>query len=140
MMYTGPGCSSVAYGASEEIGPFRIDKTASSLYLNNYSWNKGLLHTLSSLIPLFYSTSHHKNTILFPDANLLFLESPAGVGFSYTNTSSNLEDTGDNRTAEDALIFLVRWMSRFPQYKYREFYISGESYAGKSIQSMFSNC
>ncbi|KAG6587819.1 Serine carboxypeptidase 24, partial [Cucurbita argyrosperma subsp. sororia] len=106
----GPGCSSVAYGASEEIGPFRIDKTASSLYLNKYSWNK--------------------------DANLLFLESPAGVGFSYTNTSSNLEDTGDNRTAEDALIFLVQWMSRFPQYKYREFYISGESYAGHYVPQL----
>ncbi|KAE8668549.1 hypothetical protein F3Y22_tig00112293pilonHSYRG00148 [Hibiscus syriacus] len=35
----GPGCSSVAYGASEEIGPFRINKTGSSLYLNKYSWN-----------------------------------------------------------------------------------------------------
>ncbi|XP_012839873.1 PREDICTED: serine carboxypeptidase 24-like [Erythranthe guttata] len=37
----GPGCSSVAYGASEEIGPFRINKTSSSLYLNKYSWNRG---------------------------------------------------------------------------------------------------
>ena len=33
-------------------------------------------------------------------------------------------------TAKDALIFLIRWMSRFPQYKHREFYIAGESYAG----------
>ncbi|KAK6156621.1 hypothetical protein DH2020_010869 [Rehmannia glutinosa] len=101
----GPGCSSVAYGASEEIGPFRINKTGSSLYLNKYSWNRV--------------------------ANILFVESPAGVGFSYTNTSSNLKDSGDKRTAEDALIFLIRWMSRFPQYKYRDFYISGESYAGQ---------
>lgn len=38
---SGPGCSSVAYGASEEIGPFRINKTGSVLYLNKYSWNKG---------------------------------------------------------------------------------------------------
>ncbi|XP_050272313.1 serine carboxypeptidase 24-like [Quercus robur] len=37
----GPGCSSVAYGASEEIGPFRINSTGSSLYLNEYSWNRG---------------------------------------------------------------------------------------------------
>nr|GMD28934.1 serine carboxypeptidase 24-like [Ipomoea batatas] len=106
----GPGCSSVAYGASEEIGPFRINKTSSSLYLNKYSWNKV--------------------------ANILFLESPAGVGFSYTNTSSDLKDSGDNRTANDALNFLIRWMSRFPQYKYRDFYISGESYAGHYVPQL----
>ncbi|KAL6539344.1 Serine carboxypeptidase 24 [Orobanche hederae] len=103
----GPGCSSVAYGASEEIGPFRINKTGSSLYLNKYSWNRV--------------------------ANILFLESPAGVGFSYTNTSSNLKDSGDKRTAQDALVFLIRWMNRFPQYQYRDFYISGESYAGHYV-------
>ncbi|KAK4415205.1 Serine carboxypeptidase 24 [Sesamum alatum] len=106
----GPGCSSVAYGASEEIGPFRINKDASSLYLNKYSWNRV--------------------------ANILFVESPAGVGFSYTNTSSDLKDSGDKRTAEDALIFLIRWMSRFPQYKYRDFYISGESYAGHYVPQL----
>ncbi|KAJ0030901.1 hypothetical protein Pint_14383 [Pistacia integerrima] len=106
----GPGCSSVAYGASEEIGPFRINRTGSSLYLNKYPWNT--------------------------EANLLFLESPAGVGFSYTNTSSNLKDSGDKRTAQDALIFLIRWISRFPQYKYREFYIAGESYAGHYVPQL----
>ena len=68
----GPGCSSVAYGASEEIGPFRINKTASGLYLNKFPWNT--------------------------EANLLFLETPAGVGFSYTNRSMDLFDTGDRRT------------------------------------------
>ncbi|XP_062078439.1 serine carboxypeptidase 24-like [Humulus lupulus] len=106
----GPGCSSVAYGASEEIGPFRINKTASSLYLNKYSWNR--------------------------EANLLFLESPAGVGFSYTNTSSDLKNSGDKRTAEDALVFLLKWMSRFPEYKYRDFYIAGESYAGHYVPQL----
>ncbi|KAL7137927.1 hypothetical protein ABFS83_10G128000 [Erythranthe nasuta] len=105
----GPGCSSVAYGASEEIGPFRINKT-SSLYLNKYSWNRV--------------------------ANILFLESPAGVGYSYTNTSSNLKDSGDKRTAKDALVFLIKWLSRFPQYKYRDFYISGESYAGHYVPQL----
>ncbi|KAL6221416.1 hypothetical protein ACLB2K_009167 [Fragaria x ananassa] len=106
----GPGCSSVAYGASEEIGPFRINRTGSSLYLNKYSWNR--------------------------EANILFLESPAGVGFSYTNTSADLIDSGDKRTAQDALTFLLQWLSRFPQYKYREFYISGESYAGHYVPQL----
>lgn len=71
-MIIGPGCSSVAYGASEEIGPFRLHKKGSGLYLNKYSWNLA--------------------------ANLLFLETPAGVGFSYSNTSSDLYNTGDELT------------------------------------------
>ncbi|KAL0317451.1 UNVERIFIED_CONTAM: Serine carboxypeptidase-like 27 [Sesamum angustifolium] len=106
----GPGCSSVAYGAAEEIGPFRINSDGKTLYLNPYSWNKL--------------------------ANLLFLESPAGVGFSYSNTSSDFYTVGDQRTAEDAYAFLVGWFKRFPQYKYRDFYIAGESYAGHYVPQL----
>lgn len=35
----GPGCSSIAYGASEEIGPFHIRPDGKSLYSNPYAWN-----------------------------------------------------------------------------------------------------
>lgn len=106
----GPGCSSVAYGASEEIGPFRINKTGSGLYMNKFAWN--------SL------------------ANLLFLETPAGVGFSYSNLSSDLFNTGDRRTAKDSLQFLIHWLDRFPRYKNREIYITGESYAGHYVPQL----
>lgn len=37
----GPGCSSVAYGASEEVGPFRVRPNGETLYLNPYAWNRG---------------------------------------------------------------------------------------------------
>ncbi|XAR51662.1 Carboxypeptidase D [Bertholletia excelsa] len=106
----GPGCSSVAYGASEEIGPFRINKAGTGLYLNKFPWNT--------------------------EANLLFLETPAGVGFSYSNRSSDLLDTGDRRTARDSLQFLIRWMERFPRYKNRGVYITGESYAGHYVPQL----
>ncbi|XVE71679.1 hypothetical protein DITRI_Ditri10aG0170700 [Diplodiscus trichospermus] len=96
----GPGCSSIACGEAEEIGPFRIRPDGKTLYLNPYSWNQV--------------------------ANILFLESPVGVGFSYSNTSSDLLSNGDKRTAKDSLTFLVKWLEHFPQYKEQDFYIAGE--------------
>jgi serine carboxypeptidase-like clade 2 len=32
--------------------------------------------------------------------------------------------------AMDNIVFMQRWLQKFPQYKGRELYISGESYAG----------
>ena len=54
-------------------------------------------------------------------------ESPAGVGFSYSNKSLV---PGDKITASDSYAFLVNWFERFPQYKNHEFYITRESYDG----------
>nr|XP_029147286.1 serine carboxypeptidase-like 40 isoform X2 [Arachis hypogaea] len=69
-------------------------------------------------------------------ANVLFLESPTGVGFSYSNTSSDYKTNGDKKTAADNYLFLVNWLERFPEYKNREFYISGESYAGHYVPQL----
>ncbi|XP_048494938.1 serine carboxypeptidase-like 26 isoform X2 [Beta vulgaris subsp. vulgaris] len=106
----GPGCSSIAYGASEEVGPFRVQSDGKALTLSPYAWNK--------------------------EANLLFLDSPAGVGFSYSNYSVDQLETGDRKTARDTYAFLTRWFKRFPQYKHRPFYIAGESYAGHYIPQL----
>ena len=38
--------------------------------------------------------------------------------------------------ADDAHAFLVKWFERFPQYKGRDFYIMGESYAGKRSNTL----
>lgn len=106
----GPGCSSIGYGAAAELGPLRVGENGSTLHYNMYSWNK--------------------------EANLLFLESPIGVGFSYTNTSSDLTQVDDAFVAEDAYGFLANWLERFPQYKAHDFYISGESYAGHYVPQL----
>ncbi|KAA3462155.1 serine carboxypeptidase-like 40 [Gossypium australe] len=106
----GPGCSSLAYGAMEEIGPFRVHSNGKTLYRNRYSWNHA--------------------------ANVLFLESPAGVGFSYSNTTSDYDKSGDSKTAVDNYLFLINWLERFPEYKERDFYISGESYAGHYVPQL----
>ncbi|MCD9646844.1 Serine carboxypeptidase-like 31 [Datura stramonium] len=106
----GPGCSSVGYGATQEIGPFLVDSDGFGLNLNPYSWNK--------------------------EANLLFLESPIGVGFSYSNTSADYLNLGDDFTANDTYTFLHKWLLKFPSYKKRPFYIAGESYAGKYVPEL----
>uniref|UniRef100_A0A8R7UJJ3 Carboxypeptidase n=1 Tax=Triticum urartu TaxID=4572 RepID=A0A8R7UJJ3_TRIUA len=69
-------------------------------------------------------------------ANVLFLESPVGVGFSYSNTTSEYDLSGDKRTARDVFVFLLNWLKRFPEYKGRPFYISGESYAGHYVPQL----
>ncbi|XBJ24761.1 hypothetical protein VPH35_002563 [Triticum aestivum] len=106
----GPGCSSVGFGQAQELGPFLVKKDVPELELNPYAWNQA--------------------------ANLLFLDSPAGVGFSYTNTSFEIDPPGDNSTAHGSYAFLVRWFQRFPQHKMKEFYIAGESYAGHYIPQL----
>ncbi|KAJ4724619.1 Carboxypeptidase [Melia azedarach] len=106
----GPGCSSFGYGAMTELGPFRVQSDGKTLFQNNYAWNNV--------------------------ANVIFLESPAGVGFSYSNTSSDYQHTGDMSTAADAYTFLVNWLERFPQYKNRDFFITGESYAGHYVPQL----
>ncbi|EEF40892.1 serine carboxypeptidase-like 31 isoform X2 [Ricinus communis] len=106
----GPGCSSVGYGATQEIGPFLVDNDGHGLKYNPYSWNK--------------------------EANMLFLESPVGVGFSYSNTTSDYSVLGDDFTANDAYAFLHKWFLKFPSYRMRAFYIAGESYAGKYVPEL----
>ncbi|KAH7669227.1 Peptidase S10 serine carboxypeptidase protein [Dioscorea alata] len=69
-------------------------------------------------------------------ANLLFLDSPVGVGFSYTNTSSDLKQIGDAITATDAYNALLSWFKRFPEFRSNNFYIAGESYAGHFVPQL----
>ncbi|KAM0973565.1 hypothetical protein ACFX2J_016726 [Malus domestica] len=104
-LHGGPGgCSPFGYGALEELGPFRVSSDNKTLISNDYAWNNV--------------------------ANVLFLETPLGTGFSYSNTSSDYETVGDQSTAEDNYVFLVNWLERFPQYKTRDLFITGESSAG----------
>ncbi|XWS25665.1 hypothetical protein CRYUN_Cryun27aG0087000 [Craigia yunnanensis] len=105
-----PGCSSIGNGAMMELGPFKVKNDGKTLHRNKYAWNK--------------------------DANIIFLESSAGVGFSYSNRTSDYKLSGDVRTAQDSYTFLVNWLERFPEYKTREFFITGESYAGHYVPQL----
>uniref|UniRef100_A0A453CGW1 Carboxypeptidase n=1 Tax=Aegilops tauschii subsp. strangulata TaxID=200361 RepID=A0A453CGW1_AEGTS len=68
--------------------------------------------------------------------NLLFLEAPVGVGFSYTNKTADLGRLGDRVTAQDSYTFLLNWLAKFPEFKGRDFYIAGESYAGHYVPQL----
>ncbi|KAK1562860.1 hypothetical protein Q3G72_018190 [Acer saccharum] len=72
------------------------------------------------------------------ESNMLYVESPIGVGFSYSNTSSDYILWNDTRTAEDNLRFIVKWLEEFPQYEDSDFFLTGESYAGHYIPQLAS--
>ncbi|XP_074281508.1 serine carboxypeptidase-like 33 [Silene latifolia] len=106
----GPGCSSIGYGAAVEIGPLKVDENGDGLIFNNFTW--------------------------IQEANVLFVESPVGVGFSYTNTSTDLNSLNDDFVAEDAYNFVVNWLRRYPNYTNQDFFLVGESYAGHYIPQL----
>jgi serine carboxypeptidase-like clade 2 len=39
--FPGPGCSSIAFGLGEEVGPFHVNEDGKGVHMNPYSWNKG---------------------------------------------------------------------------------------------------
>ncbi|WOK93993.1 serine carboxypeptidase-like 35 [Canna indica] len=102
-----PGCSSIAKGALQELGPFLVRNDGYNLVFNPYTWSNV--------------------------ANLLFLESPVGVVFSYSNKSSDLENQNDEITAKDRDTFLINWFIKFLEFKSHEFYIAGECYADGAV-------
>ena len=97
----GPGCSGLI-GFFTEQGPFRPEADG-SLSLNEYAWNK-----LS---------------------NMVFIESPAGVGFSYSDDKDD-NTIGDEQTAIDNYNLIQAFLVKFPEYKNNSLYISSESYGG----------
>jgi len=70
--------------------------------LNPYSWNK--------------------------IANMIYLEAPAGVGYSWTTLTDPAYT--DDSSAEDNYLAVKKFFTLFGEYADNEFYISGESYAG----------
>lgn len=96
----GPGCSSLG-GMFTELGPFVLDANL-EITLNPFSFNRV--------------------------ANLLFLEQPAGVGFSYPNVKAN-----DTSTAIDTDLALRYFFRMHPELTGRPFYVMGESYGGHYV-------
>ena len=106
----GPGCSSLD-GFFYEHGPF-LFYSGSQLQPNPYSWNL--------------------------NASVIYLEAPAGVGFSVLGSDAN-NSTDDEMTAHDNLLALLQWFDKFPEYTEHDFYITGESYGGVYVPTLAYN-
>lgn len=65
---------------------------------------------------------------------MLYIEAPAGVGFSY-NTNKNYK-FDDDRTANENREAVEQFFAKFPEYKSNKFFITGESYAGIYVPTL----
>ena len=100
----GPGCSGLL-GFLTEQGPFRPTEDG-LLEFNKWTWNQ--------------------------KANMVFIEQPVGVGFSYSDNSSDYR-IGDDQTALDNVQVILQFISKFPEYSKTPIYLTAESYGGHYI-------
>ena len=72
-------------------------------------------------------------------ANMLFIEQPVGVGFSYASGDEATQlysSNNDTNSAERNLLAINKFYQLYPEYAGNEFYITGESYAGVYVPSL----
>lgn len=94
----GPGCSGLI-GFLTEQGPFKPNAD-NSLSFNKYAWNQV--------------------------SNMVFIEAPAGVGYSYSTNTKADYTTGDSQTALDNYNLIQAFLKRFPEYQSNELHITSE--------------
>ena len=98
----GPGCSGLL-GLFSELGPWRPTKDSITgklkLSINPYSWTKMAI--------------------------VLFVEQPAGVGFSYFTKNFFHYTFNDQVAAIDNMILLEKFYERFPERNDNDLYLSG---------------
>ena len=103
----GPGCSGLI-GFMTEQGPFRPDSQG-NLDENPYAWNK--------------------------ISNMVFLEQPVGVGFSYSNNNDDYK-IGDDQAAKDNLATILAFLDKYPHFNHTSLFITSESYGGHYMPTL----
>lgn len=100
----GPGLSSL-FGLFLENGPYELTLDG-ELKLREFSWNQ--------------------------ETSVIYLDNPVGTGFSF---AKGLECYSRNQTdiTKNALNALEQFFQLFPEIQKNEFFLFGESYAGKHI-------
>ncbi|XP_039030435.1 serine carboxypeptidase-like 44 isoform X2 [Hibiscus syriacus] len=107
----GPGCSSVG-DSFVGVGPFITTNDARGLERNPHAWNNV--------------------------SNILFIDSPVGAGWSYSNTSDDYI-VGDHSTNNDLVTFILKWFEKYPIFKSRDLYVCGASYAGHFVPNFVNS-
>lgn len=102
----GPGCSS-EIALFFENGPYTLNDDL-SVKNNAYSWNAR--------------------------SNIIFIDQPIGTGYSHASVVDYV--VNEDQVAADFLIFLNGFYAKHPEFKGRELYITGESYAGHYIPAI----
>ncbi|KAI6197439.1 Serine carboxypeptidase ctsa-1.1 [Aphelenchoides besseyi] len=103
----GPGCSSLD-GLLNEMGPYEAHEDGSNLRQNPYSWNKF--------------------------ASVVYIESPAGVGFSYSTDGNTTTD--DDLTSLENYNAIKKFFEIHTPFRHHQTFIMGESYGGVYVPTL----
>lgn len=103
-MTGGPGCSS-GIALFNENGPCSVEMSGMSTRKNMFSWNR--------------------------HASLLFVDQPAGTGFSYGESEDY--DHNEGQVSQDMYHFLQAFYTAHPEVKPVPFFVFGESYGGHFV-------
>ena len=98
----GPGCSSML-ALMVENGPYYVMDNL-TLEINENSWNT--------------------------KSNIMWIDQPAGTGYSYDDNEQADGVYTENEVAQDLYEFIQKFFAKNPKYADLDFYVTGESYAG----------
>ena len=102
----GPGCAS-EIALFYENGPYQFNPD-STIRTNPNSWNN--------------------------ISNLVYVDQPIGTGFSHATAGMDVRN--EKGVAKDMAAFLKGWVEQNPKFAGRDFYITGESYAGHYVPAI----
>lgn len=102
----GPGASSLI-GLFAENGPFQV-KSKHGLKLRKFSW-----------------VNNH---------SVIYIDNPAGTGYSFTNDKGFCQN--ETQVGQDLYNALQQFFLLFPELQKNDFFVTGESYAGKYVPAI----
>lgn len=103
----GPGTSSM-FGLFAENGPYLVDENGNA-QLRPVTWARTI--------------------------SMLYVDNPVGTGYSFTNSTKGYS-RNQTDVSRNMLEMLQQFFTLFGDYASNDFYLSGESYAGKYVPSI----